>query len=92
MTGERWNFHIGGYQVLDKYLKSRKGRKLSLDGINHVAAVADGLAFTVEQMTKIDKAYLARVSGPGVIWLARSRSRVRRWCRIRAVFLDRRRG
>ncbi len=26
-----WEFHIGGYQVLDKYLKSRKGRKLSLD-------------------------------------------------------------
>src|SRR6185312_59020 len=24
-----WNFHIGGYQVLDKYLKSRKGRKRS---------------------------------------------------------------
>ena len=28
-----WNFHIGGYQVLDKYLKSRKGRELSLDEI-----------------------------------------------------------
>ena len=54
-----WNFHIGGYQVLDKYLKSRKGRTLSLDEINHVAAVADALAFTVEQMTKIDKAYKA---------------------------------
>jgi hypothetical protein len=36
-----WNFHIGGYQVLDKYLKSRKGRALSLDEINHVSAIAD---------------------------------------------------
>jgi predicted helicase len=52
-----WTFHIGGYQVLDKYLKSRKGRKLSLDEINHVAAVADSLAFTIRQMAKIDKAY-----------------------------------
>ncbi|MGH9696411.1 MAG: type ISP restriction/modification enzyme, partial [Bryobacteraceae bacterium] len=26
-----WEFHIGGYAVLEKYLKSRKGRKLSLD-------------------------------------------------------------
>jgi predicted helicase len=52
-----WNFHIGGYQVLDKYLKSRKGRKLTLDEIDHVAAVADSLAFTIEQMAKIDKAY-----------------------------------
>jgi predicted helicase len=54
-----WNFHIGGYQVLDKYLKSRKGRKLTLDEIDHVAAVADSLAFTVGQMARIDKAYRA---------------------------------
>src|SRR5208283_5338123 len=52
-----WNFHIGGYQVLDKYLKSRKGRKLSLDEINHVGAIADSLAFTIVQMAKIDDAY-----------------------------------
>lgn len=54
---EVWEFHIGGYQVLDKYLKSRKGRTLSLDEINHVAAVADVLAFTIEQMEKIDAAW-----------------------------------
>ena len=54
-----WDFHIGGYQVLDKYLKSRKGRTLSLDEINHVSTVADALAFTIEQMAKIDEAYLA---------------------------------
>ena len=52
-----WDFHIGGYQVLDKYLKSRKGRNLSLDEINHLAAVADSLAFTIDQMTKIDAGY-----------------------------------
>jgi predicted helicase len=54
-----WNFHIGGYQVLDKYLKSRKGRKLSLDEIDHVAKVADSLAFTSDQMARIDEAYRA---------------------------------
>lgn len=54
-----WDFYIGGYQVLDKYLKSRKGRVLSLDEINHVGAVADSLAFTIEQMTAINKAYRA---------------------------------
>jgi hypothetical protein len=54
-----WDFHIGGYQVLNKYLKSRKGRKLSLDEIGHVAKVADALAFTIDQMAKIDEAYLA---------------------------------
>lgn len=52
-----WNFHIGGYQVIDKYLKSRKGRKLSLDEINHVGRIADALAFTIDQMERIDAAY-----------------------------------
>ncbi|MBS0248141.1 MAG: hypothetical protein JSR61_16120 [Proteobacteria bacterium] len=57
MPEDVWNFHIGGYQVIDKYLKSRKGRTLSLDEINHVGAIADSLAFTIEQMAKIDVAY-----------------------------------
>jgi predicted helicase len=52
-----WDFHIGGYQVLEKYLKSRKGRQLSLDEIKHVGATADSLAFTIAQQAKIDKAY-----------------------------------
>jgi predicted helicase len=54
-----WDFHIGGYQVLDKYLKSRKDRELSLDEINHVSAIADSLTFTIEQMKRIDEAYQA---------------------------------
>lgn len=52
-----WNFHIGGYQVIDKYLKSRKDRELSLDEITHVGRICDALAFTIDQMTKIDTAY-----------------------------------
>ena len=47
-----WAFRIGGYQVLDKYLKSRKGRVLSLDEIRHVARICDALAFTIEQMAE----------------------------------------
>jgi hypothetical protein len=45
--------------VLDKYLKSRKGRMLSLDEINHVSAIVDSLAFTIEQTARIDEAYRA---------------------------------
>ena len=52
-----WNFHIGGYQVIDKYLKSRKGRTLSLDEIQNVENIVNVLAFTIEQITKIDEAY-----------------------------------
>ena len=49
-----WNFHIGGYQVLDKYLKSRKGRQLSLDEIENVINVVKVLRFTIDQMQEID--------------------------------------
>jgi predicted helicase len=62
---EVWNFHIGGYQVLDKWLKSRKTRKLELDDLLHVGKVADALAFTIEQMSKIDVAYLTTFPGRG---------------------------
>jgi hypothetical protein len=39
------------------HLKSRKGRVLSRDEINHVGRIADALAFTVDQMERIDAAY-----------------------------------
>ena len=58
-----WQFHIGGYQVLDKYLKSRKGRTLSLDEIEHVGKVTEALAFTIRQMAEIDEVYGAAFSG-----------------------------
>jgi hypothetical protein len=49
-----WNFHIGGYQVLDKYLKSRKDRELSLDEIENVINVVKVLRFTIDRMQEID--------------------------------------
>lgn len=52
-----WDFHIGGYQVLDKYLKSRKGRKLELDEIENIQHTVKALAFTIEQMNKIDQSW-----------------------------------
>lgn len=50
-----FNFHIGGYQVLDKYLKGRKGRELTLDEIENVEKIVKIIRFTIEQMKKIDK-------------------------------------
>jgi predicted helicase len=54
-----WEFHIGGYQVIEKYLKSRKGRELSLAEIEHVRDIARALSFTIAQMARIDTAYKA---------------------------------
>lgn len=50
-----YEFYIGGYQVLDKYLKDRKGRKLDLDQLDNVKYTAYALTFTIEQMGIIDK-------------------------------------
>jgi predicted helicase len=50
-----WKFHIGGYQVLDRYLKYRKGRKLSLDEKENIINIVKVLRFTIDQMIKIDE-------------------------------------
>ncbi|MFZ5453667.1 MAG: type ISP restriction/modification enzyme [Thermodesulfobacteriota bacterium] len=50
-----WDFHIGGYQVLDKYLKSRKDRELSLDEKENLINVVKVLRFTIDQMQAIDE-------------------------------------
>jgi hypothetical protein len=55
VTKEVYEFHIGGYQVLDKYLKDRKGRKLGLLEIKHVTNIIKVLGFTIEQMKRIDE-------------------------------------
>jgi predicted helicase len=54
VPSEVYSFYIGGYQVLHKYLKDRKGRMLTLDEINNVESVVKILLFTIEQMQKID--------------------------------------
>ena len=57
VPADGWAFHIGGYQVLDKYLKSRKGRTLSLDEIENVQNVVNVLRFTIGQMRRIDECW-----------------------------------
>ena len=52
-----WDFHIGGYQVLNQYLKARKGRTLSLDEIQNVQDIVNVLRFTIDQMQRIDKCW-----------------------------------
>jgi predicted helicase len=49
-----WEFQIGGYQVIDKYLKERKNRELSLNEMYHVEFVTYLIGFTIKQMNRID--------------------------------------
>jgi predicted helicase len=53
-----WNFHIGGYQVCEKWLKDRKGRALSDDDIAHYHKIVVALAETIRLMAEIDTVIL----------------------------------
>ncbi|MGB2728805.1 MAG: type ISP restriction/modification enzyme [Halobacteriota archaeon] len=52
-----WEYRIGGYQVAEKYLKDRKGRVLSLEGIEHYMKVASAIKRTIEVQKEIDEVY-----------------------------------
>jgi len=52
---EVWNYHIGGYQVLHKYLKDRKGR--IMDDAPRYCHIVTALTKTVEIQEKIDTIY-----------------------------------
>ena len=56
ISPEVWEFCIGGYQVLDKWLKDRQGRQLSYDDLTHYQQVVVALQKTIELMEKIDNA------------------------------------
>jgi predicted helicase len=51
---EVWAYQIGGYQVLEKWLKDRKSRTLSLEDITHYCHVVTALAKTIEIQREID--------------------------------------
>jgi len=53
---EVWNFHIGGYQVCEKWLKDRRGRTLTYDDLEHYRKVVTALRETIRVMAEIDAA------------------------------------
>jgi len=53
---EVWDYHIGGYQVCQKWLKDRKGRQLSYDDLTHYRGIVAALARTIELQAAIDDA------------------------------------
>lgn len=52
-----WNYYIGGYQVLDKWLKDRIGKTLSSEDVSHYLKVITALKYTIELQREIDKIY-----------------------------------
>jgi len=62
---EVWNFHIGGYQVCEKWLKDRKGRALSSEDITHYQKIVVALSETIRIMAEIDKVIDVHGGWPG---------------------------
>lgn len=65
-----WNFHIGGYQVCEKWLKDRKGRKLSKDDIAHYQKIVVALSETIRLMKEIDEVIEQHGGWPGAFQAA----------------------
>lgn len=64
VTENVWNFHIGGYQVCEKWLKDRKGRKLSKEDIEHYHKIVVALNETIRIMKEIDEVIAAHGGWP----------------------------
>jgi hypothetical protein len=50
-----WEFHVGGYQPAQKWLKDRKGRELSFNDIMHYQKIIVALTETDRLMKEVDK-------------------------------------
>ena len=55
---EVWEYHIGGYQVAEKWLKDRKGRVLSSGDITHYVKVLTAIAETISVQQDLDDLFL----------------------------------
>ena len=50
-----WNYYIGGYQPLQKWLKDRKNNVLSIQEMIHYQGMIDAIKQTIKVMEKIDE-------------------------------------
>jgi predicted helicase len=57
IMGDAWQYQIGGYRVCDKWLKDRKGRRLSLEDLKHYCRVVTSLSKTIKIQKAIDSIY-----------------------------------
>jgi predicted helicase len=55
VTPDLWEFHIGGYQVCEKWLKDRKGRVLSFEDCSRYLYILAAVEKTLEVMERIDE-------------------------------------
>jgi len=54
LSKEVWEYRIGAYQVMEKYLMDGEGRKLSLEEIEHYMRVAKAIERTIGVQGKVE--------------------------------------
>jgi len=64
---EVWEYQVGGYQVLDKWLYDRRECRLSNEEIQHYCRVATALYHTIDTQKRIEEVYPA-VEEDVVVW------------------------
>lgn len=58
ISPEVWEFRIGGYQPMEKWLKDRKGRTLSFNDLDHYRRIAAAIEETILLMEEVDAAII----------------------------------
>jgi predicted helicase len=71
-----WTFYIGAYQVCEKWLKDRKGRKLLKTDIEHYQRIVVAVAETIRLMKQIDEVVDKHGGWPGAFSTERVESSV----------------
>ena len=61
---EVWEFRVGGYQPMDKWLKDRRGRELTHSDLDHYRKMAAALWETIRLMEEVDEA----IAGSATPW------------------------
>ena len=57
ISNEEWNFYIGGHQVLDRWLREMKNKRLSLEEIRHFIKIVACIRETIKLMQILDGLY-----------------------------------
>ena len=50
-----WEFQIGGFAPIKKFLQERKNRELNIDDVDKITMIINVIEYTIEQVKKIEK-------------------------------------
>ena len=74
VKAQSWEFQVGGYQVLEKWLKDRKNLKLSPDDIFQYEKIVESINRTFELKLKIEKEISSAGGWPIEVTVGRSKT------------------